>query len=130
MTSGSLENTTTPSPVASFGRDAVSATLAIGGAAGCVGPNLGFSITSVRDVRVCPVVADGGATSRTVSDSMMISSVSIGESSACGSGTGASRASFAASSIVSRNCFGAHGLVKKRNTSLSLIEPSTASKSA
>jgi hypothetical protein len=33
-----------------------------------------------------------------------------------GTGAGASRANFAASSIVSRNCCGAQGFVRKRKT--------------
>jgi hypothetical protein len=71
----------------------------------------------------------------TVSACKMISIVSPGVSPSAVSGpgaagAGASRASLAASSIVSRSCCGAHGFVRNRNTSLSLIEPSTASRSA
>ena len=69
MTSASLENTTTPSPAASFGREAPSAALAAGGAPGCGAAKLGFCMTSVREVRDVCAAWDGGPTSRTVSAS-------------------------------------------------------------
>jgi hypothetical protein len=85
----------------------------------------------VLDVRAVTGGADP-VTSVTVSACKMISidSPDVSVNGSVGTGAGASRANFAASSIVSRNCCGAQGFVRKRKTSLSLIDPSTASRSA
>src|SRR5688572_10995516 len=119
MTSASIENTTTPNPAASFGRGAV--TDVSGG-----GANFGWASLAVLDV----LAGDAADTSVTVSLSRIISTVSPLATGSVATADGVSRATFAASSIVSRSCCGAHGLVRKRNTSLSLIDPSTASRSA
>ena len=115
-----------PRPAASLGRETVD----VAGAA-AAGGNFGCSSTAVLDVRS---VADGAGeaddTSVTVSLCRMISIASPAVNGSGAVGAGVSRASFAASSIVSRSCCGAHGLVRNRKTSLSLIEPSTASRSA
>ena len=112
-----------PKPVASFGREADASSGADDAA------NRGCSSTAVLEVRAADC-SDPSVTSVTVSLWRMISIVSPGVKGSGTVGAGVSRANFAASSIVSRSCAGAHGFVRKRNTSLSLIEPSTASRSA
>ncbi len=102
-----------PKPAASFGREAD---------ASCADARPATRRTSAARARPCSMCArrhcsDPGVTSVTVSaledDLDRIAGESPASNGSGAVGAGASRANFAASSIVSRSCCGAHGFVRK-----------------
>ncbi len=137
-TFSSVEKTMMPSPDGRALAGAGSPTREGSSSAGALGDG---SITSVcvksssaappGSLRAASVCAGSGSAASTISVASSAAKASADASSEVSAGTGgASLASLAASSTVSFSCCGGQGLVRNRKTSLSLMEPSTASRSA